>query len=44
MTCIWIREQGLTCLHIVLSAYDEEEPKVKALDPEQTTMSLNLSN
>ncbi len=30
--CIWIREQGLDMPIIVLSAYDEEELKVKALD------------
>ncbi len=30
--CVWIREQGLDIPIIVLSAYDEEELKVKALD------------
>jgi two-component system, OmpR family, KDP operon response regulator KdpE len=30
--CVWIREQGLAIPIIVLSAYDEEELKVKALD------------
>ncbi len=30
--CVWMREQGLTTPIIVLSAYDEEELKVKALD------------
>jgi two-component system, OmpR family, KDP operon response regulator KdpE len=30
--CVWIREQGLDFPIIVLSAYDEEELKVRALD------------
>ncbi|MEP7285237.1 MAG: response regulator transcription factor [Chloroflexota bacterium] len=30
--CIWIREQGLDIPVIVLSAYDEEDLKVRALD------------
>jgi two-component system KDP operon response regulator KdpE len=30
--CVWIRERGLVIPVIVLSAYDEEELKVKALD------------
>ncbi len=30
--CIWMREQGMNIPIIVLSAYDEEELKVKALD------------
>lgn len=30
--CVWIREQGLVVPIIVLSGYDEEELKVKALD------------
>ena len=30
--CVWIRERGLDVPIIVLSAYDEEELKVKALD------------
>lgn len=30
--CVWMREQGLVIPIIVLSAYDEEELKVRALD------------
>src|SRR5258707_7675872 len=30
--CVWIRERGLDIPIIVLSAYDEEDLKVKALD------------
>jgi two-component system, OmpR family, KDP operon response regulator KdpE len=30
--CVWMREQGLAIPIIVLSAYDEEELKVRALD------------
>ncbi len=30
--CVWMREQGLTTPIIVLSAYDEEALKVRALD------------
>jgi DNA-binding response OmpR family regulator len=39
--CVWMREQGLAIPIIVLSAYDEEELKVRALDAERTTTSPN---